>query len=404
MRCVAWTWSVDGEYNVSFIHEQYADQTILINLTNSSAEYDFQVYTTNSIYFEFFDEVTLNSLNGTTVNVELISEAYSTNASTSNGFFFIDLLNPTSYTIRSSAEGYGTRFYEYTLQNNTNIEIDIYLVNESNENRQDVTLTVYDQDRSEVEDAVVKVLRYDVTTNAYSLREIAKTNFEGQVVFDLVLNEEFYKFVIEYDGDTKLTTEKTQIYSEALTFQINIGSTTGEVFYNSQDVDGTVIYQNSSNQFRFSWNDPNAEMTKGCIEVHKRNYVDDYVVGTSCSLGTSGVVYQSFTPENESTYYAFGIVFFGDDDRVIDSLAVTFDSMESNTGSLGWFGVFVLTVLFACIGFFSLLVMTIIAPLPLLIFSMAGFVQFDSRFAVGIWIVSMIVGFIVGGRRWVAIN
>jgi len=239
-------YGVNGSYNYTIMNPNYADQSIIYNLTFDGDNYTFFLFTTNSIYFRFYDEVTLELIDGENVTAEIISDVFADNYTTDNGTLYLDLLSPSIYTFRTSAENYDERFYEYGLLNGSNLQIDVYLVNTSTPNYAAVTVTIYDENKDVVENAVVKVLRYDIESNSYTVREIIRTNFQGQAIIDLIKNEEWYKFIIEYGGAVKLTSEKTQIYGDSLSFQINLFGVSGANYFITQGVNGGVVYDNSN--------------------------------------------------------------------------------------------------------------------------------------------------------------
>ncbi len=112
----------------------------------------------------------------------------------------MDIITPSRYNIRYSAPGYETRTYYFTLINRTHTNLTLYLL--KNTSATTVTATVYDEFDQEIESAFIKILRYDQPSNSYRIQEIVETNTQGQATFSAVLNDEYYKFIIEYPFGT----------------------------------------------------------------------------------------------------------------------------------------------------------------------------------------------------------
>jgi hypothetical protein len=387
-----------GFYNISVDHPDFALESEMVNLTESSQEIEFILYTFNSIFFNFYDEVGLFKLDFQPVSLEIISTAFSNNYTTSNGSIFLSLLSPSTYTIRTTSDGYTTRFNEYTLINNTNINLDVYLTNNSNSNFKTIEATVLNENSDPVEDVLIKVLRYDISSNSYTVREEVRTNFEGQADLSLIKNEEYYKFVLVYGGKTKLTTQKTQIFEDSITFRIVVAELAGETLFYVTNVEGDVSFNNNTNIFRFYYNDPNNQVTQGCLDIYKTKYDGKTSISTQCVSGTSGYIYYTITPENSTTFVGNGYVYFGDTQRFIDSRKYTFISEQIQLGVDAYLGLFLLTCLFAMFGVWNLVVAVVLTPLPTLIFSSMGWIPFDFKFALAFQVVAVFFAWMLSRR------
>lgn len=383
-----------GNHNITIKINDYADQNEIINISHILQNKTFYLYTTNSIYMRFFDEVTKELLDSTTINVELISSIMSDNDSTTNGILYVDILSPAIYTIRTSTSGYDTRFYQYTLLNNTNTYIPIYLVNSTATNYKQIEITVIDEAKKDVGDATIKLLRFDIETNSYVIREIVITNFEGLGYLDVIQFEEFYKIIIEYDGEVKYSTEKFQINKDTYTFQIVKGTSVGDDFFRAYQVATAVIFNYATNTFRFEFIDPANQVTAGCLEIYKTNVLNaSTFIDYNCANGTTGIVYVPITPINGSSYSGLGFVYFGDTEQHMDSEVVHFSSVPDLTDTNeGIFIVFLFTALFfgAFIKTQEPLFVTLI-PLPLLLGSLIKIINIEFGYAFGFQIIGIIV-------------
>ncbi len=286
------------------------NDTVTINATHTY--HNFSLYTENSISFTFKDEETGIIIDDRNISIELISDAFSANYSTGNGTLYLDLLGPTEYTIRYEADGYTERFYYFNLQNRSHTDLTLYLINESSST--DVTATVYDQNNNLLEDVYIKVLRYDLDTNSYLVQEIVKTNFEGVGVLHLVLNDEFYRFILEYEGSVVDETTPSYVYATSLTFQVLLGSTYGELFYNMNDVNYYLTFNKDTNNFRYTFSDENNIVSAGCLKVWRVSLMGDTYIETSCVNSSTGTILVGVTNTSGATYKASGYVYFSDDE------------------------------------------------------------------------------------------
>src|SRR3990167_6719052 len=233
---LAGTWIM----NFSSSTHQKQNDLIVINTSSSYPNFTFSVYTTNSFNFTFFDEKKLTQITDRAISVQLISDLYSANYTTTNGVLYTDLVTPEIYLIRFSATDYNERHYYFNLANGTNNQLKLYMINSTLATR--VTGTVIDQSTDPVEGAYIKVLRYELPLNAYTLREVWKTDVQGETDLNIIKNDEFYQFIIEQPfGTIKLTTEPAYIIKDYIFFQILFTNLAGDQFFNSQDIEGYFL-------------------------------------------------------------------------------------------------------------------------------------------------------------------
>lgn len=384
--------------NISIDAPGYALDWALINFTSGSfGAYNFSLYTTNSIMFYFRDEETNNLVNN--VSIELISDPFSNNYSTTNGTLYIDLLSPATYTMRYTGTdgGYFERFYYFTLTNRTFNNLTLYLL--SNSTGSEVRATVYDENNFEVEDAYIKVLRYDLDSNSYKLVEIAKTNFEGQTNLHLVLNDEFYEFIIEFPfGTVNKITSPTYIYETSLTFQIVADSEVGERFYKSQDITYDLSFNNATNNFRLTYSDANNVVSKACLKVWKISATKKTPYNTSCLNSPSGTILLGVANTTGAVYNAQAFAYFSNPAYYLTGLTHAFEEVAI-AGLYGLFLIFILTLIFAVgIGWWSKSLALILTPLPLMMGSILNIIDISIGMCISIEIICVIIAYWISRR------
>lgn len=396
--------TTNGSIHVNLLHSNY---TVIIDsngyaTTNDTFEIDvsneeaaFTLFTTNSFNLIFRDETTDQLLNGTNVSIEFISDAQSSGVhNTANGSFFIDLLQPSDYTIRYSAPSFGERFYVIQLVNKTSTNITLYLLNQSATN---VTITVTDTLSREIEGAIVKTLKYDVTTNSYTLVGMIQTNFEGKGNIDLVLNTEYYKFIIEYPlGTIRKTTNPTYIFATDLTFKVDLGDTVGDEFYFTQGIAHSLTFNNNTDIWTFTYNDATNTVTSGCLYLYKVDFFGQLLMTSTCEYSAASQMFVvTLGNESGATFIAEAYVTIDDEEVLLDSLIFTYAEDTRVLGKWGLFVVLLLTIVLGIMGFsWDINVGLILTPLPLFMGSVMGLIPLGIGYTLPIYLMILVIVYI----------
>jgi len=242
-------------------------------------------------------------------------------------------------------------------------------------------------------------MRYDITTNAYSTREIYKTNFEGEASLNLILNEEFYQFVVEYPfGTIKKTTIPSYVYDTSLEIQILIGEDVGERFYNTLETTKNITFNNLTNSFRFFYSDPNNLLSGACLKVYRLTRAGKDLVNSSCTTSSSGNIVLKVANITGATYLAEGYFGFSPIDYFVASVSHTYSKINP-IGKTGLLFVGFLTLTFAFIGYYSITLMILITPLPTLFASFGKLINIPWGAAVALQIIAIIIAIMVSRRE-----
>lgn len=368
-------------------------KAVYTNITFNAV--NFYIYSINSILFTFRDEETKNIINTTNITVDLISNIYSLNITNiSNGSLYVDLLEPADYDIRYSASGYYTNHYFLTLSNRTHHNLTLYMLNVTSASN--ITATVYDQTSTLLENVYIYIMRYNLNTNTYELVGQAKTNFMGTAILSLVKNVEYYKFMLYYPfGTLRKETSPTYIYEDTINFQIHTAEETAQYFFNSQGIDYSLIFNEDTNNFRYTFNDPHSNIVKGCLKVYQVTALDPVLINNTCTAGISGTILGGVPAINDTTYIAKAYVYFNaTHDYMIASLEHTFYG-ANHLGLMGVFVICAITIMFAFISIYSVSISAIITPLPLILGSYMGIINLPMPLAIGIEIIGIIIAIII---------
>ena len=386
---------LEGNYTLTFDSTNYTIEYANITAENATQSYEFTAYYTNTINISFYDEETGALINFTTVYLEIISDSQSANYSTNNGTITDSFLNPDAYTLRYNALGYEDSFYYFTLADRTFNALNLTLLNTSAST--DVTINVFDTLGNRLEGAFVKVLKYDITTNNYNIVEILQTNFEGVTEANIVLNNEYYKFIIDYNGQTRLTTNPTYIYGNELSFYVPIGSQGMEDFFEEAAISGQITYNNNTGLVTFTYSDLDNTATKGCLYSYTRTNGINTLVNTSCSSTSSGTLY-SYATNSSNNWFFSGEVTKGGVENVISTFNARFDRILEESGS-GALYAFLLLATLVFVALFSLEVAVVLAGIVPFLFTLTGLANFNYYVTVPILALSLVTAFILGSNK-----
>lgn len=399
----------NGSWNITIFDASeagtdYAMDEATFNASLYFRNYTFYLFTTNSFNFTFRDEITgailySNLVYGTDlISVELLGDLISYNYS-ANGTLYVDLLTPQDYVIRYQKPNFGRlRSYFITLTNQSNYNIDLYLLNDTISS--DLTVTVYDRNTlNTIQGAVVYLERFNVTCNCYLVVAMGETDVEGNTYFDVEQSEELYKFIVDYPWNTiRFTSDPLYIEVTQLNLYISL---TGELlggFFNSTGITGQIYYTNTTGgEFNIVYNDPTASATQYCLTVKSWNQYDKDIVNVSCSSSPSGSFSLGGLTEAGKTY-------FGVFTAYIDGQNVTVKTVweEIPSTSLGatQFGIFLSLGLFLILIFLSQLHIMglILGAFSLFISKAIGILPVSWGMCTAVFISSLIIALMLDKR------
>ena len=373
----------------------YTPLTQPITITGNYHNLSFNMTPLNQSRLFFYDEETNNIIDYVTISVDVFSDNFSDNYTTSTGYVFVTHEVDVITTIRYSADGYYERFYFASFPSNVT-NVTLYMVNSSTADV--ITTTVYNQNNELFEGIYIKALRYDTIPNNYKLVEMGKTNFEGETHLHMVQNSEYYKFMLYYPFQTlRQTTEPTYIRSTSILFQINIEEDVAEDFHKIMNVNSNLVFNNVTNRFIWTYSDSNNVISRGCMDIYKITaFGFNESIDRDCVAAASGVITTTVTKENGTTYLAQTYATLSGEDWFIESLTYTYPSKDSNPAQfMGLLIAFIMTIAFAFAFKYSVELGVIAIPLPLLFCSIMGIVDIATPITVGIEIAAIVLAIIL---------
>lgn len=192
----------------------------------------------------------------------------------------------------------------YSVDNVTDI-LDLYLTL----NTTLITLLVTDQDDDPVKDVFIHVQSYDLGTNSYQTTEIVKTDFEGQGFAQMIMNTQWYQFMLVYNGVTVLQTDATKIVSTLLNFQINLEDPVLQTWTKYNQISCGISFNNVTNNFRMDFNNPSSEPITALLTVYNSSMFSKTILGTNNVTAASGTLLVGIgaTPAN-NTFTGQGVL------------------------------------------------------------------------------------------------
>lgn len=300
----------------------------------------------------------------------------------------------TDAIIEYEATGYTQRTYYLNGANLTNTTTTLILYHTGS--TEPITATVRGERNKGIESVDIKVLEYDIGTGNYKLVQIGRTNFEGQSVLQLVKNIQFYRFILEYEGEVKKITDPTYIYEDTIDFSISIEDAIAEDYYKSQTISYALVYNNDTQNFRLDYSDGKNVLSRICLRVEKEEMAGSIYIGEDCLSTSSGTILIGIT-DLTGTYKGTAFIGMSPTDYFLDSIWASFaDTMDA--GNLGVLLVIFITVVFAFAGIWNLAVAVVLVTLPALLGSMIGLISIGKEYTIPIFILSLIIGYLISDK------
>lgn len=290
------------------------------------------------------------------------------------------------------------RFLEY--DQNLSYNLTLYVIDNSSTTQ--VKVTVLDQNGDFVEDATVKLYKYDFVTNSYILVEEGLTNFEGETRLYVELGKEFYKFLVYHGGELKKETSPTYVYDTTLNIYIDLSTGGGEHWENVADVSATLEFQESDNRFKAIYDDNGETISRACLDVYRDSGNSRTLWNQSCSTSYSSILYSGITNVSGRNYLAQVIITIDGQETVVTELWYRYDEGEKEKfGKSGLFVLLIFTMTAIGIGaMFRASVAIILAPIPLLLMSVTHIVTISYGICIGLEVIAIIIAGLLEAKRY----
>lgn len=379
--------ALNGTYTLILDAQGFALANHTLTLSSQYTAYEFLLYTTNSINFTFYNESTNLPYNNS-VNVEVYGASSSFNYTATNGILYLDLLSPQEYEIVYYIDSSYQRSYYYDLTDRSNTELRLYLPDASK------VVSIYPEIVDNLGDvksnATVKLFRRFVNDSQGSrIVEMGRTDFAGITpLWAELLGPEYY-FVVTSDEGSATTIGAPLV---STTFSISLSSGEGVLAPISKVQNAQAgILIDSTNTSYLTWSDTTSTITKGCLVVERVYQGVRSEVSNECLLGDSGQLNYLLANSSNSTYYAKGYLYVGDNVLWYDQEELDGDKNYQVFGLLGLFITLLVFIAFVFLGQGSVEQIVVSGVFALGLMMLTGFIFSSWEAFIGIVIVAVII-------------
>ena len=387
---IPFNWS----YNLIGAVTKYNEtKTINQNVSNLGFD-DCSSYSTIAFNFSLINETDNSSLSGNMdftfqifKNDERINYSKTSTGVSSQAFcIFPSYVNMTTQThIEFNSAGFDPHtYFQYnaTISNVTQ-NIPLYLT----EGTALVTFTILDEQSNRLNNAYIKILKYDIGSNSYKEIEVLKTDYNGEAIGNIILDTAWYKFIIERNGVLLRETEPTKITSTTLTITVNLLTDFYEQYNTFRGITGSFVFNNDTFNYRFVFSSTSGDVHYGCIKVKELGPLTDTLVNNTCVSGSSGTVLVNVgnISETNKTYSGVAYIKF-DDEYVWDILTVGDTTGKEFYGIDGVFFTFLLVITCIMAGLFKPEASILLGLTGLTIATMLQIYTFGLLWLIGLWV------------------
>ena len=290
--------------------------------------------------------------------------------------------------IEYGASGYATSVYyltDYAI-NTTFQEIDLLLSSGTSV----VTFTVLDENDNPLEDAFIQVLNYDIGTDTFTTTEILKTaGGFGQAFGNIVLNTEYYKFIITHEGKVVFETTPTILTGTERTFQVNLYGDYYATYNVALGVANTLTFDNTTNTFDFTFSDPSGKMHQACLKLVERSFKANTVINDTCITSTAGTILQTIPGNTTGNIYVATSYLLFDSPFVLLAFTASYKDNFKKFALDGMFVTFLMVLLLGLIGVWNPAVGGLLAFIGLFAAVILGIFQVSSGM---LWVIAILAG------------
>ena len=202
---------------------------------------------------------------------------------------------------KSNSYAQNSYYHSNRILNNITTEQKLYLINESADNLINTDLRIVDYLQKGLPNYYFYIYKYEPGV-ALKLLTIEKSNYDGYGSANLIWYNDYYKFVIVNGSTTVKSYDPFKITYEPQVFKID--QTDTYPLDKFKYLEYSLTFNNVSKTFYLSFNDPNNEITAGCLRVVKAglNYT---TLSDQCLDATNGILTYTTTETNGTLYGQF---------------------------------------------------------------------------------------------------
>jgi hypothetical protein len=379
------------ETNVGGIY--FSNGKMFITGTSNQSVHYYSLPIAN-ILVNIYNESSLLLANVTNFTVTISNSTNTITKTTTTGTTTITgLTSIGEYKISYWSSTHGVRDYYYNLTStNTTQTLNLYTISSAEDTV--VLVNVLDTTATRVSNATVRVQKQNETNIDFYFVEMCRTDILGQCLLHLELYDSNYKFLIDYEGETKIDSGITRVSLPEISFIINLLGDYLQSYFENYALRGNLSYSSTTKNFTFVFYDSYGNINTGCLKVQRRigTTLSDYGT-TNCSTTTSGTLIKPIddTLNDEFIASAYFTYTDGRQDYHFQSLSVVTNDFTKENGStkLFLFG-FILTGTIVFAGLNNPVVAVILLVTSLFTFNMLGFIGLGTTTVVTVVVLGVI--------------
>jgi len=257
-----------------------------------------------------YDEQTEQLIDDRNITLEFIRPPEAYNYTTSSGTFLFGNLSAANWDVRYDADGYHPREYYFTVTEDSNATINLYLLNDSTDVSDRIVLTLYDENSDEANEVSIIMQRYFVSSNSYVAVSMARTNFEGQAVLYAEMYDVYYKLLYSHGGQLRKETNPSPFLTTTPVDKVNLGDDayTSWRIYDNLNYNLTFENQTGTTFFKYVYVDSNNIVRNACLKVERHTLEGNHRVCYNCTNASSATLTCIINASLDGEYMAVALL------------------------------------------------------------------------------------------------
>lgn len=343
----------NGNYTLQFTKIGYKQLNTTLEYLGTHKFLNFVSDIAPSINISFFDEITRSPLINSSYKL-IFGTTFGETVNNSASSVFIDLNNTGELEIEYNRVGYELRHYFVNITPQTNSSINLYLLNNTDDDHVRITYTITDQDGTPLNNVIVKALRRYILSGVptFEVVDMSKSDINGEGALWLEKYDATYKFFVEQGGVIILQTSENNINSvtNTISLRADLSDSVITSSVNTAQLNVTFAWNESTLLFTTNWNDPTGITSQLCVDI-KQIGQSIVSVNSSCGSGSTGSLVLG-VPNSTGEYvvYAYQVTTTTYSDKPAGTFSFQLSQIKETIGVSGLFYLLMFTVMGALVG------------------------------------------------------
>lgn len=388
---------INGSYLVNDSCSGEVVSSVNLNVSNSSKSLSFLLYPINSVLFSIFDSSNLGIF-GYNVTATMIGLNYYYNYIINGSLFANNVLSDTyKITVIANASGYTPIVYYLTKAINSSDFVNIYM----EQGLSTITYYLFDYDNGNtIVGASMNIYRN--INGSITLVGSCVSDIKGTCTFYLNPYVE-YQINISASGYKLLSGTSSPVSSPINLYLLSesSGVSFSPNYFNSVNVFRNIYFDNFSNGFVLNFSDSSSLIDSGCLYVYNIVSPNKLLVNNSCVNNINGNIFLGVINSSGTSYVASAYVYYGDYGYFIGEASHSFPKLLNVSSGKKYrlFLVLLVTIPLVLLAMMiSISAGILVAPLPLIIFSMIDFIDVNKGYAIGLELVAIVIVYWINRR------